>query len=106
MSSVPSAPRNKFDRLMNILKNSWRKGTPQSLPGENYTPFKEKIRLGKPSHLAPDMSAAGYKMFDLESRRYIGNKAKLTDWIMNIINEHTGGFTSFFDVFAGPASVS
>ena len=106
MSAVPSAPRNKFDKLMNILKNSWRKGTTQSLPGENYTPFKEKIRLGKTSHLGPDMSAAGYKMFDLESRRYIGNKAKLTDWIMNIINEHTGGFTSFFDVFAGTASVS
>ncbi len=48
----------------------------------------------------------GYKMFDLESRRYIGNKAKLTPWIMNIINEHTGGFESFFDVFAGTASVS
>ena len=45
-------------------------------------------------------------MFDLESRRYIGNKAKLTPWIMNIINEHTGGFESFFDVFAGTASVS
>ena len=27
ISAVPSAPRNKFDKLMNILKNSWRKGT-------------------------------------------------------------------------------
>ena len=25
--AVPSTPRNKFDKLMNILKNSWRKGT-------------------------------------------------------------------------------
>lgn len=46
------------------------------------------------------------KMFDIENRRYIGNKAKLTRWIMNIICEHTGGFNSFFDVFAGTASVS
>lgn len=46
------------------------------------------------------------KMFDIENRRYIGNKAKLTHWIMNIICEHTGGFNSFFDVFAGTASVS
>lgn len=53
-----------------------------------------------------DVTLLGYKMFDLESRRYIGNKAKLTPWIMNIINEHTGGFESFFDVFAGTASVS
>ena len=45
-----------------------------------------------------DVTLLGYKMFDLESRRYIGNKAKLTPWIMNIINEHTGGFESFFDV--------
>lgn len=42
-----------------------------------------------------DVTLWGYKMFDLESRRYIGNKAKLTPWIMNIINEHTGGFESF-----------
>lgn len=42
-----------------------------------------------------DVTLLGYKMFDLASRRYIGNKAKLTPWIMNIINEHTGGFESF-----------
>ena len=47
-----------------------------------------------------------YKYYNLESRRYIGNKAKLTNWIMDIINEHTGGYDSFFDVFAGTASVS
>lgn len=66
----------------------------------------EKVRLGKMPSLFPEMSEVGHKMFDLESRRYIGNKAKLTRWIMNIINEHTGGFSSFFDVFAGTASVS
>lgn len=55
----------------------------------------EKIRSGNNA-----------KRFDLESRRYIGNKAKLTGWIMNIIREQTGGFHSFFDVFAGTASVS
>lgn len=66
----------------------------------------EKVRFGKMPSLFPEMLEVGYKMFDLESRRYIGNKAKLTRWIMNIINEHTGGFNSFFDVFAGTASVS
>ena len=66
----------------------------------------EKVRLGKMPSLFPEISEVEYKMFDLESRRYIGNKAKLTRWIMNIINEHTGGFSSFFDVFAGTASVS
>ena len=66
----------------------------------------EKVRLGKIPSLFPEQSNVTRKMFDLESRRYIGNKAKLTRWIMEIINEHTGGFSSFFDVFAGTASVS
>lgn len=66
----------------------------------------EKIRLGKTPSLFPEFSIDKTKRFELESRRYIGNKAKLTQWIMNIIREHTGDFHSFFDVFAGTASVS
>lgn len=62
----------------------------------------EKIKFGKTLEISGDF----IKRFELESRRYIGNKAKLTQWIMNIIREHTGGFHSFFDVFAGTASVS
>lgn len=73
---------------------------------EEIQSMSEKIRFGKIPSLFPENAEVGYKMFDLESRRYIGNKAKLTHWIMNIINEHTGGFSSFFDVFAGTASVS
>ena len=30
-----------------------------------------------------DVTLLGYKMFDLESRRYIGNKAKLTPWTVS-----------------------
>ena len=44
--------------------------------------------------------------FKLESRRYIGNKAKLTDWIMNIITNETTNINSFIDIFAGTASVA
>lgn len=66
----------------------------------------EKIRFGKAASLFPEVSDGNAKRFELESRRYIGNKAKLTQWILNIIREHTGGFNSFFDVFAGTASVS
>ena len=44
--------------------------------------------------------------FKLESRRYIGNKAKLTDWIMNIIKKETIDINSFIDIFAGTASVA
>lgn len=55
----------------------------------------EKIRFGKIPSLFPKVSNDNTKRFELESRRYIGNKAKLTQWIMNIIREHTGGFHSF-----------
>lgn len=61
----------------------------------------EKIKFGKTQSFNDSA-----RRFELESRRYIGNKAKLTQWIINIIQEHTGGFHSFFDVFAGTASVS
>ncbi|TAE75833.1 MAG: hypothetical protein EAZ85_01510 [Bacteroidetes bacterium] len=42
----------------------------------------------------------------LESRRYIGNKNKLLDWIKENIDSNTKNCTSFFDVFAGTASVT
>ena len=66
----------------------------------------EKVRSGEIPSLSSESSEIKHKAFDLENRRYIGNKAKLTRWIIDIINEHTGGFDSFFDVFAGTASVS
>ncbi len=42
----------------------------------------------------------------LESRRYIGSKAKLVGWIMNILNSETRDVHSFFDVFAGTGVVT
>lgn len=43
--------------------------------------------------------------FELHNRRYIGNKAKLTNWIMNIIQTKTVGNETFIDVFAGTSIV-
>lgn len=46
------------------------------------------------------------KTINLESRRYIGNKTKLTNWIFeNILNE-TDNCETFFDVFAGTGTVT
>ena len=42
----------------------------------------------------------------LESRRYIGSKAKLTGWIMHVIDNETKGIKSFIDIFSGTASVA
>lgn len=44
--------------------------------------------------------------FELQSRRYIGNKAKLTDWIMDIIDKETSERGTFIDIFSGTAIVA
>lgn len=46
------------------------------------------------------------KPYKLESRRYIGCKAKLTDWIFEIVQNETHDVKSFCDIFAGTGSVS
>lgn len=43
--------------------------------------------------------------YNLENRRYIGNKNKLMNWISGLLEEYTTGNT-FFDVFAGTGTVS
>lgn len=44
--------------------------------------------------------------FELHSRRYIGNKAKLADWIMKIIESETDVVGTFIDIFAGTSIVA
>lgn len=44
--------------------------------------------------------------YRLESRRYIGCKAKLVDWIFGIIENETDNVHSFCDIFAGTGSVA
>jgi adenine-specific DNA-methyltransferase len=65
---------------------------------------EEKMLYGKSQSLFPNISTE--KLIGLESRRYIGNKAKLTDWILKTIQSETENCNSLFDVFAGTASVA
>lgn len=44
--------------------------------------------------------------YKLESRRYIGCKAKLVDWIFDLIQKETTDVHSFCDIFAGTGSVA
>lgn len=46
------------------------------------------------------------KPYKLESRRYIGCKAKLIDWIFSLIEAETKDVKTFCDIFAGTGSVS
>ncbi|MFL2043625.1 DNA adenine methylase [Weissella hellenica] len=43
--------------------------------------------------------------YNLENRRYIGNKSRLVNWIAELINTNTSG-NSFLDLFAGTGVVS
>ena len=43
---------------------------------------------------------------NLESRRYIGNKNKLSDWIFETISQQTQDCNTFFDVFAGTGTMA
>lgn len=45
-------------------------------------------------------------MFEIQNRRYTGNKYKLMQWISKLINENCDNCHSLFDVFAGTGSVS
>ena len=53
-----------------------------------------------------DKSVNDCRRFSLESRRYIGCKAKLVDWIFDLINKHTQDVDSFCDIFAGTGVVA
>lgn len=44
--------------------------------------------------------------FDISSRRYLGNKYKLLEWIKHIVNTNCNDVNSFFDVFSGTGSVA
>ncbi len=45
-------------------------------------------------------------MFNIQNRRYIGNKFKLMNWISYLIKTNCPKCHSFFDVFAGTGSVT
>lgn len=67
---------------------------------------EEKVAYGQQQYLTLFMDAIFCKPIALESRRYIGSKAKLIDWIMDTIENETHDVHSFFDVFAGTGVVS
>lgn len=52
-----------------------------------------------------EVHSVSFGKYNLENRRYIGNKNKLLNWISKLIDEYTEG-NSFFDVFAGTGVVT
>lgn len=72
-----------------------------SVDEPTYTPLTRKI--SKIYFSPEERSRAGY--FQLQNRRYLGNKYKLLGFIEDIVNEKCNGFESFCDIFAGTGVV-
>ncbi|WP_410073641.1 helix-turn-helix domain-containing protein [Barnesiella intestinihominis] len=66
---------------------------------------QEKARLGE-RYISFFMNSFISRPIGLESRRYIGNKTKLTDWIMETIRRECPEAHSFCDIFAGTGAVA
>lgn len=47
----------------------------------------------------------GKQYFDIQNRRYLGNKYKLLDFIEEIVDEHCPSHSTFCDIFAGTGVV-
>ena len=74
----------------------------ESLGLEGFHLAEQKLKYGV--NLFNDYK--NQEKFQLQSRRYIGNKAKLTDWIMEIIESETEGKGTFIDIFSGTSIVA
>ena len=66
---------------------------------------EDNVAYGSP-YLSLFKEAIYSRPIALESRRYIGSKAKLIDWIMAKIKQETEDIHTFFDVFAGTGVVT
>ncbi|HEU0085382.1 MAG TPA: DNA repair protein RadC [Candidatus Paceibacterota bacterium] len=72
-----------------------------SVDKQTYTPLTRKISK---IYFSPGEKSR-IDRFQLQNRRYLGNKYKLLGFIEDIVNEKCGGFESFCDIFAGTGVV-
>src|SRR5574337_436057 len=64
----------------------------------------ENLRSALENQVAPNEKKIAGR-YNLENRRYIGNKNKLLSWIEELLLNHVSG-DSFFDVFGGTGVVT
>ncbi len=69
---------------------------------QTYTPTIKKIHK---VYFYPESRAKAGR-FQLQNRRYLGNKYKLLGFIEDIVNEKCNGFSIFCDIFAGTGVVA
>src|SRR5438128_782418 len=63
------------------------------LVSQTFAPYLPRIKV----HLPQTAS----EKFQIKSRRFIGNKHKLLDFIENVITQNVISYNSFCDLFAG-----
>jgi adenine-specific DNA-methyltransferase len=83
------------DKILNEIQN-------EDFGLEGFLLAEQRVKYG----LSLFNDYRNLEKFDLQSRRYIGNKAKLTDWIMDIIQSETKGNDTFIDIFSGTATIA
>ena len=66
-----------------------------------YTPITTKVHK---VYFSPKKRSSSGK-FQIQNRRFLGNKYKLLGFIEDIVNEKCNGFDSFCDIFAGTGVV-
>lgn len=79
--------------------------TDREMAVETLQVAEAKIKYGE-QYLSLFQDTIYPKPIGLESRRYIGSKAKLTDWIMGTIAAETTDAHTFCDIFAGTGTVA
>ncbi len=93
---------------MQILDTINHLEEPQILLWENNNQDVMPVFIAETSEVAAIQVEKPLKKtnINLESRRYIGNKNKLSSWIFETIAQQTADCHTFFDVFAGTGTIA
>lgn len=94
--------------VRNLNKKPLNKWTLEQIDAVSLTVNKKRdVVMSELESLAIGSTLLEEKLgrYDLQQRRYIGNKYKLLNWIYSLVQEYTVG-NSFFDVFAGTGVVT
>jgi len=73
------------------------------LPTPEYTPTAHPVTILKKR--PPEKNGNGQELLQIQSRRYLGNKFKLLNFIREIIEKRCKEYKSFCDIFAGTGVV-
>jgi adenine-specific DNA-methyltransferase len=92
----------KHDKSLDYVADGFQMGIFDLLEVETPS-YQNNIHKINKHYYQQDKSKTGY--FQLQNRRYLGNKYKLLGFIEDIVSQKCGNIQSFCDIFAGPGVV-